>query len=245
MAYPFENETIVQITYTNPERDTIEITWDPNDGIPNNFLTFHGEASDAGLQKWLLANGYTDEVIYENTRDKNAVDQKNFHQMVNAYAKPFIDKMAAEYEIAYQKVAADYEAAYRNADAEMEKWKETISDDYKERYDEYRKAVEKELQQKIETLESKELTAMREYRPDPEYMDYLKKKQDYKNIADSTIINVLISCNKDEEAIFKAKLAIFQLPELKDNKDKNIKTKIRKSNSMLELVKVLGELEIL
>lgn len=217
MSYPFDKNNLVTINYTNPEYDTIEIVFnDPTEDGKPNLVSFYGETADSSFHNYLESMGFDHETILEATKDVYSGKHLEFARFINSIIQEKLDD-----------------------------WKEIIAADYKQRYEEYRALIEKELQQKIENLESQEMTALRDYKPDPEYMDYLKKKNDYKNIADSTIINVLIDSNKDEETIFKAKLAIFQLSKVKDNKDKSIKSKIRKSTSLAELIEILRDIKIL
>jgi len=220
MSYPFENEKIVEVVYTNPERDTIEIIWaDPEND--SEFLSFCGEASDVSLQKWLSANEYTDEVIYDATRDKNAVDSKNFHQMVSAYSKPFLNK-----------IAADYEERYKEYDQSMSEKVTKLEEHWRNRFREISelKGLENQLEAQIFDQVSVEFGST----PNP------KKTLRRAIMKSSEIIEAILEQNSNEEELFKAKLAIFEIENIKKSKDRELKTAIRKSKTLFELFATLN-----
>ena len=56
--------------------------------------------------------------------------------------------------------------------------------------------------------------------------------------ADS-IIEILIENNTNEDALFRNKLALFEIPVIKDSTDKMLKTNIRKATSLMELIEIV------
>lgn len=56
------------------------------------------------------------------------------------------------------------------------------------------------------------------------------------------IFNNIINNNKEEDFIFKVKLAVFEIPEVKKSKSKTLKTKIRKAKTVLELCEIVNKL---
>lgn len=61
--------------------------------------------------------------------------------------------------------------------------------------------------------------------------------------ADKTsVLSLLLEFNEDEEALFRTKLAIFELPQLKAVTDKEVKQKIRTSKTLLELFGILNSI---
>lgn len=52
----------------------------------------------------------------------------------------------------------------------------------------------------------------------------------------NNILNAIIEHNTDEEALFQCKLAVFEMKGVKGSKNKSLKTKIRKSESIVELI---------
>jgi len=58
----------------------------------------------------------------------------------------------------------------------------------------------------------------------------------------TTIFQSVLDNNADEELLFKSKLAAFELPKIKDLKDRAAKQKIRTAKSLMELFGVLDSL---
>lgn len=58
-------------------------------------------------------------------------------------------------------------------------------------------------------------------------------------IANDEIINKVLELNKDEDTIFKAKLAIMELDDVKKSKDTKLKQEIRKAKTLIEVVSYL------
>jgi hypothetical protein len=59
------------------------------------------------------------------------------------------------------------------------------------------------------------------------------------NIKVDDIIGSIISKNKDEDMIFRAKLAVMELDDVKKSKDTKLKQEIRKANTLIEVVSKL------
>jgi hypothetical protein len=55
----------------------------------------------------------------------------------------------------------------------------------------------------------------------------------------TTIFQSVLENNSDEELLFKSKLAAFELPQIKDIKDRASKQKIRTAKSLMELFGIL------
>ena len=53
------------------------------------------------------------------------------------------------------------------------------------------------------------------------------------------IITLIIDKNKDEDTLFKAKLAIMELDDIKKSKDTQLKQEIRKAKTLIEVVSYL------
>lgn len=56
------------------------------------------------------------------------------------------------------------------------------------------------------------------------------------NIKVDDIIGSIISKNEDEDTVFKAKLAIMELDDVKKSKDTKLKQEIRKAKTLIEVV---------
>lgn len=56
----------------------------------------------------------------------------------------------------------------------------------------------------------------------------------------TNVLQAVIDLNNDEDILFKTKLAVFDLQQIKDLKDRSSKQKIRTAKSLMELFGVLG-----
>jgi len=61
-------------------------------------------------------------------------------------------------------------------------------------------------------------------------------------VTKSQLFKTVIDSNKDEEVIFKVKLAIFDLPEIKSLKDRAGKMKLRKAKTLIQTLATFEEL---
>lgn len=59
------------------------------------------------------------------------------------------------------------------------------------------------------------------------------------NVAVTDIIGSIIDKNKDEDTVFKAKLAVMELDDVKKSKDTKLKQEIRKAKTLIEVVSYL------
>lgn len=78
------------------------------------------------------------------------------------------------------------------------------------------KVLQEEMEKKIENMKQEELQK-------------------------SNIISAVLKNNQDEEAVFRAKLAILEIESIKISKDRELKMKIRKSKTLLELFVTIKE----
>jgi hypothetical protein len=62
------------------------------------------------------------------------------------------------------------------------------------------------------------------------------------NIPVTDIIGTIISKNKDEDMLFKAKLAVMELDHIKESKKTKIKQDIRKAKSLIELISHMNKI---
>ena len=59
------------------------------------------------------------------------------------------------------------------------------------------------------------------------------------NVPVTDIIGSIIDKNKDEDTIFKSKLAVMELDDVKKSKDTKLKQEIRKAKTLIEVVSYL------
>ena len=62
------------------------------------------------------------------------------------------------------------------------------------------------------------------------------------NIKVDDIIGALMSKNEDEDSLFRAKLAVMELPAAKASKKTKVKQDIRKAKSLIELISNISKL---
>ena len=62
------------------------------------------------------------------------------------------------------------------------------------------------------------------------------------NIKVDDIIGALMSKNEDEDSLFRAKLAVMELPAAKVSKSTKVKQDIRKAKSLIELISNISKL---
>ena len=62
------------------------------------------------------------------------------------------------------------------------------------------------------------------------------------NIKVDDIIGALMSKNEDEDSLFRAKLAVMELPAAKASKKPKVKQDIRKAKSLIELISNISKL---
>lgn len=86
---------------------------------------------------------------------------------------------------------------------------------------EYKKELRKEFQRELD----RRLGEMREV-----------------EVTKSQLFKAVIDSNKDEEVIFKVKLAIFDLPEIKSLKDRAGKMRLRKAKTLIQTLAIFEEL---
>lgn len=60
-------------------------------------------------------------------------------------------------------------------------------------------------------------------------------------ITKTNLISTILEFNADEEFLFRTKLAIFDIPEIKNSKNRELKQRLRISKSLLELISTLSE----
>ena len=62
------------------------------------------------------------------------------------------------------------------------------------------------------------------------------------NIQVDNIIGAIMSKNHDEDSLFRAKLAVMELPDAKASKKTKVKQDIRKAKSLIELISNISKL---
>ena len=145
-----------------------------------------------------------------------------------------VDKYREETQQALDK---QVEQRYKEADKYKKEQLDTlqievdaqIESRYKEA-DQYLEEQKEGLQDQIEEMKDDLLS---KYRLAPKNLKITPDK-----VADYMVNNF-----KDEDLVFKTKLAIFNLPEVKNSKDREMKMKVRKAKTIPELFKVYDDIQ--
>lgn len=72
--------------------------------------------------------------------------------------------------------------------------------------------------------------------------NYVNEVKEERVIEGTPTLQKIAKYNKDTESLFKLKLEIFELPEVKESTNRQLKSKIRKSKNCFEIFGVLYEL---
>lgn len=78
-----------------------------------------------------------------------------------------------------------------------------------------------------------------------EYEKIFKRKLDQRaagDISKESLLATLLDLDRDEDAVFKFKLAIFELPEIKAMRNRSGKMKVRKAKTLMGTIAALNEL---
>ena len=76
-----------------------------------------------------------------------------------------------------------------------------------------------------------------------ELLDKFKSTTTSTQYTPEKVAKYIIDNLKDEDMVFKTKLEIFNLPEVKNNKDREMKMKVRKAKSIPELFAVYNDIQ--
>jgi hypothetical protein len=247
----FSNKQILKAVFTNNANDTIELVYNhKNDGETPEYISIWIPATDPTNENLIALKtaGWSFERIQKETHNyleqrKNVQDARmyqlveskvkeqldHYYQIINeeanARVKEELDKYYAivnEEANARVKEELDkyYAIAHEEADARV-----------KEELDKYYAKAHEESQHTINVTKEK-IAQIYEQR----YNEFV----DAGPVVTSNILQGVISANFDEDTLFKTKLAVFDLPEIKNVKDRALKQKIRTSKTLLELFGVLG-----
>ena len=197
-------------------------------------------------------NHKTIEILYKNGESINSyyieVDYNNqdFLDLLKEYSiediedqtKAYYDNITARKQVVVQSWIDQAQVVLDKQDREryelFEKYKEEQlrileidADKYKEKQQEYLdQQVEqryKEAEVYIETQKSDLLTKFNT--PTPTTISYTPEK----------VAKYMIDNFEDEDTVFKTKLEIFNLPEVKNSKDREMKMKVRKAKTVPEI----------
>lgn len=232
----FSNKQILKAVFTNNANDTIELIYNhKNDGETPEYISIWIPATDPTNENLIALKtaGWSFERIQKETHNyleqrKNVQDAR-MYQLVESKVKEQLDHY-------YQIINEEANARVKD---ELDKYYAIVHQEVNEEanarikteLDKYYAIAHEESQNTINVTKER-IAEIYEQR----YNEFV----DAGPVVTSNILQAVISVNFDEDTLFKTKLAVFDLPEIKDVKDRALKQKIRTSKTLLELFGVLS-----
>ena len=210
----FSNK-IESLRYADRQHKTIEILYKNGESINSYYIEV-----DYNNQDFLdLLKEYSIEDIEDQTKayyDKiNARKQNTIRSWIE-HAQAALDKQDKErYELFEKYKEEQLRILEIDADKYKEKQQEYLDQQVEQRY--------KEADLYIETQKSDLLNKFKTSTPTT--ISYTPEK----------VAKYMIDNFTDEDTVFKTKLEIFNLPEVKNSKDREMKMKVRKAKTIPEI----------
>ena len=221
----FSNK-IESLKYADREHKTIEILYKNGESINSYYIEV-----DYNNQDFLdLLKEYSIEDIEDQTKAyyDNIITRKQI--VVESWiekAQAVLDKQDKERYELFEKYKKEQ---LRILEAEVEN-RLLDADKYKEKQQEY---LDQQAEQRF-----KEAELYVETREKQVKSDLLSKfRQPISSSAQYTpekVVKYMIDNFEDEDTVFKTKLEIFNLPEVKNSKDREMKMKVRKAKTVPEI----------
>lgn len=172
------------------------------------------------------------------------------YEEVNEYKKEQLKVLQAEID---QQVESRYEEVDEYKQEQLKVLQNEIDQQVTARYeeaDEYKQQQLKVLQDEIDRqVESRyeEVNAYREAQVDQVKAEMYKKfnmeAPKATPVTPKNVANFIINNFEDEDTVFKTKLAIFDLPEVKNSENREMKMKVRKAKSIPELFAAYNDIQ--
>ena len=166
-------------------------------------------------------------------------EYEKVQQVVDAQVKERVDKE-------YENVQAVIDEQYKQVQSEVDKQAEEqvqsrVAEEY-EKIDQYKKEQLENLQKDVDIQIKERYKEVDGYKLQQLEKAREELKKNFKvatpakpSITTNDLINAFLEKTEDEDLLFKTKLELFNKPEVKNNKDRNLKMKIRKSKTIPEL----------
>ena len=151
--------------------------------------------------------------------------------------KDIDDYREKQLTILQAEVDLQIEQRYKEAD----KYKQEQLESVQSEIDEQVESRYKQADQYLEEQKDYQQTQMEEIKDDLLSKYRLAPKN--LKITPDKVADYMVNNFKDEDLVFKTKLAIFNLPEVKNNKDREVKMKVRKAKTIPELFKVYDDIQ--
>lgn len=182
-----------------------------------------------------------------------AIDEQ--YKEVENYKEEQLNILQTELD---KQVEARLAEGYKDVEAYREKQLEVLQAEIdlqiKQRYEDadvYKKEQLQTLQSEIDAQIKTRYEEVEEYK-DTEiknikqnFMDKFRLgtiQPNQENLSPENATKLLVSNMQDEDTVFKTKLVIFNLPEIKNHKDRKLKMKVRKAKTVPELFSVYYEM---
>jgi hypothetical protein len=259
----FTGKQILRAVFTNNANDTIEVVYNHKDeGEPPEYISVWVPATDPTNSELigLKEEGWSFDRVQRETHNlleqqKQAYEAR-LYKVVESKVKEQLEhyyKIVNEEANARIKTEVDryYDIINKEANAriktEVDRYYEIVNEEANTR-------VKQELDKYYQEADSKVKQSLDKYyqEADSRVNDAKEKiaqmyDSRYNEMLDAgpaittSILQAVLDKNTDEDTIFKTKLAIFDLQQIKDLKDRSIKQKIRTAKTLMEL---LGELQV-
>ena len=176
------------------------------------------------------ADAQVEQRVEEGYKGVQAVIDKQYEE-VEAYKEEQLKILQAEVDEQVERRIAE---GFADVDTYREKQLSILQDELdeqvKQRYEEadaYKESQISIIQQEVKT----------------ELLSKFNKPSVPIKYTPEKVAEYIIDNFKNEDMVFKTKLAIFNLPEVKNNQDREIKMKVRKAKSIPELFAVYNDIQ--
>jgi hypothetical protein len=176
-----------------------------------------------------------------NARIKTEVDK--YYQIVNEEANARIkEEVDRYYQIVNEELNAEANARIKT---EVDRYYQIVNEEatarVKQELDKYYQEADVKVKQNLDSYyqEADQKLAHARERIAQIYDSRYNEMLDAGPTVTTNILQALLDNNTDEDVIFKTKLAIFDLQQIKDLKDRALKQKIRTAKTLAELLGAL------
>ncbi len=261
----FTGKQILRAVFTNNTNDTIEVVYNhKEDGEPPEYISVWVPATDPTNSELigLKDEGWSFDRIQREThllleQQKQAYEAR-LYKVVESKVK---EQLEHYYKVVNEEVHAEANARIKE---EVDRYYQIINEEanarIKEEVDKYYQIVNEEANARVKQELDKyyqEADVKVKQNLDSYYQEADQKIKDareriaqiydsrYNEMLDTgpavttSILQAVLDNNTDEDVIFKTKLAIFDLQQIKDLKDRALKQKIRTAKTLAELLGAL------
>ena len=189
-----------------------------------------------------------DEWVQNAQRDLDKQDVERY-EIFEKYKEKQLETFQSEAESRYKEVEAYKEEQLKILQAEVDEQVERrIAEGFVD-VDEYREKqlailqaeIDEQIQARYGEVEKYKESEIKKTKED--LLSKFNKPSAPIRYTPEKVAEYIIDNFENEDMVFKTKLAIFNLPEVKNNQDREIKMKVRKAKSILELFAVYNDIQ--